>query len=139
MMDFKKLNSLPVITRRMYLIKNICELKNIDLDYLFGLLDLYNRKNSGKWFWQKASFTGVIKENYDNFNTAVDEIVKSLKQADEKKIEKQIKSTAGILEKFLTCIEQNCNVRRKNDFNYVKGFLSKNLKTLINDSLKRLR
>ena len=139
MIDFEKLNRLPNVTRRMYVIKNICELKNVDLDYLFGLLDLYNRKNSGKWFWQKANFTGILKENYDNFNTAVDEIVKSLKQADEKKIEKQIKSTAGILDKFLTGIEGDCNVRRKNDFNYVKGFLNKNLKTIINDSLKRLR
>jgi len=137
-MDLKKLNSLPVITRRMYLIKNTCELTNIDLEYLFGLMDLYNRKNSGKWFWQKAVFTGMIKENYDNFNTAIDKILKCLKQADDKEIEKQIKSAAGILEKFLTSIEYNCNVRRKNDFKYVKGFLSKNLKDLIDDSMSRL-
>ncbi len=139
MIDFEKLNRLPNVTRRMYVIKNICELKNVDLDYLFGLLDLYNKKNRGKWFWQKATFSGMLKENYDNFDVAVDEIVKCLKQADENRTREQIKSAAGILDKFLARIEEDCNVRRKNDFNYVKGFLNRNLKALIDGSLKRLR
>jgi len=121
MIDFEKLNRLPNVTRRMYVIKNICELKNVDLDYLFGLLDLYNKKNRGKWFWQKATFSGMLKENYDNFDVAVDEIVKCLKQADENRTREQIKSAAGILD------------------NYVKGFLNRNLKALIDGSLKRLR
>ncbi|GAI69834.1 unnamed protein product, partial [marine sediment metagenome] len=67
MEDFKKLNRLPYITKRMYIIKNICELKKVDLEYLFGLFNLYNKKNSGKWFWQKATFTGMLKDAYDNF------------------------------------------------------------------------
>jgi len=139
MIDFEKLNKLPNITRRMYVIKNICELKNVDLEYLFSLTDLYNIRNRGRWFWQKPTFTGMLKENYDNFNAAVNEIVKCLKEADEKRTREQIESAGGILDKFLTGIEGDCNVERKNDFNYVKGFLNRNFKVLINDSLKRLR
>ena len=139
MIDFEKLNKLPGVSRRMYVIKNICELKNVDLEYLFSLMDLYNIKNGGRWFWQKPTFTGILKQSYDNFNAAVNEIVKCLKKADEKRTMEQIGSAADILDKFLISIEGDCDVRRKNDFNYVKGFLNKNLKVLINDSLKRLR
>lgn len=138
MIDFKKLNRLPYITKRMYIIKNICRLRGIDLEYLFGLLNLYNKKNSGKWFWQKATFTGGLKDAYENFNETVDNIVKDLKQADEKKTTKQIESASDVLDKLLGGIETNCNVDRKSDFDYVKGFLGKNLKALINDSLKRI-
>lgn len=138
MIDFKRLNRLPYVTKRMYIIKNICEFKNVDLEYLFGLFNLYNKKNSGKWFWQKAAFTGMLKDAYDNFNTVVDKIVKDLKQADEKKTKEQRKSASVILDKLLVGLEMNCNVNRENDFNNVKGFLDKNLKKLIDDSLKRM-
>ena len=138
MIDFKKLNRLPYITKRIYIIKNICELKKVDLEYLFGLFDLYNKKNSGRWFWQKATFTGMLKDAYDNFNETVDNIVKDLKQADEKKTKEQIKSASKIFDKLIVGLEMNCNVNRENDFNNVKGFLDKNLKGLINNSLKRI-
>ena len=138
MIDFKRLNRLPYTTKRMYIIKNICEFKNVDLEYLFGLFNLYNKKNSGKWFWQKAAFTGMLKDAYDNFNTVVDKIVKDLKQADEKKTKEQIKSASVILDKLLVGLEMNCNVNRENDFNNVKGFLDKNLNALITDNLKRI-
>ena len=122
----------------MYILKNICEDLGLDIDYLFGLFNMYNVKNAGMWFWQKASFTGGLKDAYDNFNETVDNIVKDLKQADEKKTTKQIKSASDVLDKLLVGIEMNCNVNRENDFNNVKGFLDKNLKALINDSLKRI-
>jgi len=138
MIDFKKLNRAPYMSRRMYIIKNICELSGIDLEYLFGLFGLYNEKNRGNWFWQKATFTGKLKEDYNNFNTAVDKIVKDLKQASEKITEPQIKSASDIFNRLLDGMETNCNVDRKSDFNYVKGFLGKNLKVLINDNLKRI-
>jgi len=138
MIDFEKLNKLPYITKRMYMIKDICEFKKVDLEYLFGLFNLYNRKNSGRWFWQKATFTGMLKDDYDNFNAAVDETVKDLKQVDEKKTKEQIKSASKIFDKLIVGLEMNCNVKRENDFNNVKGFLDKNLKGLINDSLKRM-
>jgi hypothetical protein len=139
MIDFKKLDRLPYITKRTYTIKNICELKDVDLEYLFGLFSLYKEKNRGKWFWQKATFTGALKDAYDNFNDVVDKIVKDLKWTDEKKIKEQIKSASEILDELLTGLEVNCNVNRRNDFNNVKGFLDKNLKKLIDDSLKRVK
>ena len=122
----------------MYIIKNICRLRGVDLDYLFGLFNLYNKKNSGRWFWQKATFTGVLKDVYDKFNTTVDSIVKGLRQADEEETTAQINSASDILDKLLTGIEMNCDVNRENDFDYVKGFLDNNLKALINDSLKKI-
>lgn len=137
--DFKKLNRVPYMSRRMYIIKNICELSSIDLEYLFGLFNLYNEKNRGTWFWQKATFTGKLKEDYNNFNTVVERIIKDLKQASEKITEQQIKSASDIFNRLLSGLESNCNVDRKNDFNYVKGFLDKNLKVLINDNLKRVK
>ncbi len=137
--DFKKLNRASYISRRMYIIKNICELSSIDLEYLFGLFSLYNERNRGIWFWQKATLTGTLKDNYNNFNIVVDRIVKDLKRADEKITEQQIKSASDIFNRLLSGLESNCNVDRKNDLNYVKGFLDKNLKVLINDSLKRVK
>ena len=136
MIDFKKLNRLSYITRRMYIIKLICELKDIDLEYLFGLFDLYNKKNRGRWFWQKTTFTGMLKDASDNFNATLDEIVKNLKQADERKTNKQIESASVVLDKLLVGLETNCSVNRVSDFNYVKGFLSNSFRTLIADNLK---
>ena len=138
MIDFEKLNRLPYVTKRMYVIRSICQLKNVDLEYLFGLLNLYNSKNSGKWFWQKATFTGMLKDDFNNFNMVVDGIVRDLKEADEKKTKEQIKSASKIFDKFIVGLEMNCNINRKNDFNNVKGFLDKNLKALITDNLKRI-
>jgi len=136
MIDFKKLNRLSYITKRMYIIKRICELKDIDLEYLFGLFDLYDMKNRGRWFWQKASFTGMLKDASDNFNAILDEAVKDLKQADERKTNKQIESASGVLDKLLIGLETNCSVNRISDFNYVKRFLSNSFKALITDNLK---
>src|SRR4030065_126092 len=68
MMDLKRLNRLPYVTKRIYILEKICQSKNIDLEYLFGLFSIFKRKNSGRWFWQKAVFTGVLKTDYDNFN-----------------------------------------------------------------------
>lgn len=139
MIDFGKLNKLPYVAKRMYIIKSICELKDVDLEYLFGLFNLYNRKNSGRWFWQKATFTGALKDSYDNFNLVADKIVKDLKKADEQETKKQIKSASEVLDKLLTDLETSCSVDRGKDFNSVKGFLDKNLKSLITENLKRIK
>ncbi len=138
-MDLKRLGKLSNVTKRIYILDNICKLKNVELEYLFGLLNLYNKKNSGKWFWQKAVFTGALKTDYDNFNITVDEIVSGLKEADEKMIEEQIKSASEKFDKLLVGLEINCNIDRKKDFDMVKGFLDKNLKILIIDNLKRIK
>lgn len=135
--DLKKLNKLPYITRRMYIIKNVCESKEVDLEYLFGLFNLYNKKNSGEWFWQKASFTGALKDSYDSFNAEIDKIVNDLKRADDGDTKGQIKSASEMLDKLLVNMENNCNVDRKKDFDNVKENLGENFKRLIIDDLDR--
>ena len=138
MMDLKRLNRLPYVTKRIYILEKICQSKNIDLEYLFGLFSIFKRKNSGRWFWQKAVFTGVLKTDYDNFDIVVNEIVSGLKEADEKITEEQIKSASEKLDKLLFGLEINSNIDRKKDFDMVKGFLDSNLKMLIIDNLKRI-
>jgi hypothetical protein len=137
--DFKKLNKAPYMTKRMYVIDNICRSTGIDLYYLFGLFGLHNKKNSGTWFWQKARLTGELKENYDRFNTAVDNIVKDLKQADGKMTKQQIDSTLDVFNRLLGGMEANCNVDHDSNRDYVKSFLDKNLKVLIDNSLRRIK
>lgn len=138
MIDFAKLNRLPYISRRMFIIRSICEKRNVDLEYLFGLFNLYNEKNRGRWFWQKAAFTGALKDAYEAFNKTVDGIVTDMKIRDEQKTLGQIENAGGVLEKLMTGIEANCNVNREEDSSYVRGFLDKNLKSLIDDSLKKV-
>jgi len=137
-MDFKKINKLPYMSKRMYILKKMCELKEIDLDYLFGLFNLYNMKNSGRWFWQKARFTGLLKDSYDKFNNALDKTVKDLKYSDEGKIKENIESNSVILEELLTGMETNCGVERKRDFNFVRSKLGENFRQLINSSLRNI-
>ena len=138
MIDFEKLNKLPYMTKRMYMLRNICEIKKVDLEYLFGLFNLYNKKNSGRWFWQKATFTGVLKDAYNNFNIAIDKAIKDLKQADEKKTKEQMESVSEIFNELLVGLETNCNIDREKDFDNVKENLDRNFKELINDNLKRI-
>jgi uncharacterized FlaG/YvyC family protein len=83
--------------------------------------------------------TGAVKEYYDNFNMAVDEILRDLKIAEEEKQKEQIKHASEELEKFLVELETNCNIERKKDFDTIKGFLDKNLKIMIIDNLKRIK
>ena len=138
MIEFKKLYKLPYISKRMYIIKRICRQWSVDVEYLFGLFNLYNNKNGGKWFWQKASFTGTLKKAFDNFNSTVEKIVKDLKYVDEKKTAEQITAATKELDLLLTGIEVNCEVNRDTDSSYVKGHLDKNLEALIKDSLKKI-
>jgi hypothetical protein len=137
--DLKKLNRAPYMSKRMYVIGIMCRSAGIDLEYLFGLFSLYNKKNSGTWFWQRAKLTGELKENYNRLNTAVDNIVKDLKQADIKMTKQQIDSTLDVFNRLLTGMEANCNVDRDSGFGYVKSFMDKNIKALIDDSLKRIK
>jgi hypothetical protein len=138
MIDFKKLNKLSYMSKRMYILKRVSELKEIDLDYLFGLFNLYNIRNSGRWFWQKARFTGLIKDSFDKFNKALDETIKDLKYADEAKTKAQLESNAVLLDELLVGMETNCGVDRKKDFGFVKGNLGSNFRELINSSLKNI-
>lgn len=119
----------------MYIIKNVCESEGVDLEYLFSLFNLYNERNRGKWFWQKASFTGVLKDNFDSFNTEIDKIVKDLKLADEEKTKEQIMSVTELLDKLLVNMEISCNVDRNKNFDNVKEHLGKDFQELINENL----
>jgi hypothetical protein len=138
MADFGKLIKLPYITKRIYVLKNLCELRGIDLEYLFGLFNLYNVKNSGKWFWQKAVFTPELKDAYKNLNTVVDKIVKSLGYADEKGAAEEIKSASGVLDRLLAGLEINCNIDREKDYDKVKRNLGVVFRELIEDNVKRI-
>jgi hypothetical protein len=135
--DFKKLNRESNITKRLYIINEVCETAEIDLEYLFGLFDLYNEKNRGRWFWQKAGFSGVLKDSFDSFNTEVDRIVKDLKLGDGGKTEEQIKSATESLGKLLVNMETNCNIDRNRDFGNVKEHMGKNFQELIRENLYR--
>lgn len=134
--DFTNLKRLPYISKRMFIIENICEKRSVDLEYLFGLFNLYNSKNSGKWFWQKASFTGPLKTAYDNFNKKVESIVKDLRYGDQEKTVAQIEDAVEPLDKLLTSMEMSSEINRDNDREHVKSFLDDNLRALINDSMK---
>ncbi len=139
MTDFTNLKKLPYMTKRMFIIENICKKRSVDLQYLFGLFNLYNNRNSGRWFWQKATFTGTLKTAYDNFNKEVESIVKDLKLGDQEKTVAQIEDAAEPLDKLLTSMEIQCEINRDYDSEHVKGFLDDNLRALIDDSLKPLK
>ena len=138
-MDFDRIKRLPYMSKKMYVIERICKKRSIDLPYLFGLFNLYNRKNSGRWFWQKATFTGGLKDAYENFNKLADDIVKKMKVADEAGFEAMILESGEPLDKLLMGMEANCDVNRDSDYESVRGRLDDNLKGLINDSLKPFR
>ena len=135
-MDFDRIKRLPYMSKRMYTIESICKQRTVDLEYLFGLFNLYNNKNSGRWFWQKATFSGALKDAYDGFNRTIDNILKKIKDTDEAGFDSMVKDATGPFDKLLTGMEVNCEVNRDNDYQYVKSFLDDNLKSLINDSLK---
>ncbi|OPL12908.1 MAG: hypothetical protein AVO38_14285 [delta proteobacterium ML8_D] len=137
--DFAKLAKLPYISKRMFVIGSICKKRNVDLEYLFGLMSLYNEKNRGKWFWQKATFTGALKETYENFNKKIDGIVRSLKSMEESSFLCHVEDGTEILERFLTGMEANCEVDRDAGYRYVKGLLDNNLKKIIEESTRSLK
>ena len=135
--DFKKLNRMPYITKRLFIINNTCESADVDIEYLFGLFNICNERNRGKFFWQRSQFGGALKDSFDSFNVEIDKIVKDLKLADRGKTEGQIKSAAELLDKLLVNIEVNCNVDRNRDFDNVKKQLGKIFQDLINENLYR--
>jgi hypothetical protein len=138
-MGFEDIKRLSYMSKRMYVIESICKTRSIDLEYLFGLFNLYNQKNSGRWFWQKASFTGTLKNAYDGFNKRVDDIVKQMKKTGEAGFDAMIRDSSELLDKLLTGLEVSCEVKRETDFDHVKSFLDNNLRGLIDDSLRPLR
>ncbi len=138
MIDYQKLRKAPYMSKRMYVIKTLCQSKDLSLEYLFGLFNHYNTKNSGKWFWQKAAFTGALKDSYENFNKSVDQSVKEMKGKDEKEFYEEIKALEPSLEDLLAKMEMNLGIQRDVDKTFIEGQIDKNLKSLIKDGLRGL-
>lgn len=138
-MDYNRLKKLSYMSKRMFIIESICKKRSVDLEYLFGLFNLYNKNNSGRWFWHKTDFSGPLKKAYDNFNKIIDDMARSIKRIDEAEFLSQIEEAVEPLDKLLTGMEMNCEVNRDNDIEHVKGFLDNNLKALIEDSMRPFR
>lgn len=126
------------MAKRMYIIQQICQHNGVEIEYLFGLFNLYNQKNRGRWFWQRAQFTGALKDNYDQFNQQADQIAKDMKADNEQATKDKIEAASGILDQLMQKMEGNLEVDRATDRSYVRGFLDGNLRRLIDDGLKEI-
>jgi len=138
MLDLIKLKNAPAISRRMYLIKEMCESVGTDIEYLFGLFNMYNTKNSGRWFWQKASFSGRLKDGFDKFNRFMDKFVLKIKGYSDDDILRNFEDGKNLLCDLLKDLESNLAVEREIDSGSVKVYLDDNLRKLIQDSLKKV-
>ncbi|MDD5659282.1 MAG: hypothetical protein PHR39_04620 [Actinomycetota bacterium] len=133
-----KLKKAPYMSKRMYMLKDGCESLGLSLEYLFGMFNYYNNKNKGRWFWQKATFTGAIKDSYDNFNKTVEGYIKEARNINEETYGENIKSLSCLLDDLLKKMEINLDVNRQTDISFVEGHLDDNLRSLIRDGLKGL-
>lgn len=133
-----KLKKAPYMSKRMYMLKDGCESLGLSLEYLFGMFNYYNNKNKGRWFWQKATFTGAIKDSYDNFNKTVEGYIKEARNFNEETYGENIKSLSCLLDDLLKKMEINLDVNRQTDISFVEGHLDDNLRSLIKDGLKGL-
>jgi len=138
MVDLNKLKKAPYMSKRMYILKENCDLLGLSLDYLFGLFNYYNNQNKGKWFWQKASFSGPVKTAYENFNKAIEKFIKELKNADEAFYDQNVKNLSAMLEDLVKKMELILSVKRETDTAMVQNCLDNNLRSLINEALNGL-
>ena len=137
MLDIEKLKKADVISRRMYLMDHMSRDMGQDVYYIFGLLNMYNVKNRGRWFWQKAAFTGVLKDDFEKFNNYMDKFVNQLKSFDEAKITDYLKDARTMLEKLVRDLETNLMVDPESDSMSVRAYVDDNMRGLIEQSLKR--
>lgn len=138
MADLNKLKKASYMSKRMYILKDCCESLGLNLEYLFGLFNYYNFQNKGKWFWQKASFTGPIREAYEKFNKSIDKFIKEFKNVDESAYSENIKNQSVGLEDLIKKMEGNLCVNRETDMSMVQNYMDNNIKGLIDDALKGL-
>ena len=138
MINYNKLKRTPYMSKRMFIIKTLCENNNLSLEYLFGLFNHYNNKNKGKWFWQKATFSGPLKEAYDKFNDSVDNATKEMKNQDEKEFFEHIQSLDAGFEDLLVKMEMHTGVERMTDQSFIEAQMDNNLRALIKDGLRGL-
>jgi hypothetical protein len=138
MINIEKLRKASLMSKRMYIIKNISEELGFDLGYLFSLLNMYNAKNSGKWFWQKANFTGALKDSFDKFNVNIDKLIKEIKNYSDDALILKIENVKPLLEELIIKLETSLNVDRNQDRSSVYSYMDQNLQQLIKDSLKNM-
>lgn len=138
MLDLIKLRKAPAISKRMYLNKEMCESLGVDIEYLFGLFNMYNEKNKGRWFWQKASFGGHLKDTFDRFNSFMDKFVLKIKGYSDDDILRNFEEGKNLLCDLLKDLETNLAVDREIDRNSVRGYIDDNIRNLIQGSLKRI-
>ena len=136
MLDIVKIKKVSVISRRMYLINYMANKTGTDIYYLFGLLNMYNSKNKGKWFWQKSAFTGPLKESFEKFNSFMDKFSQKFKSYDESMISANLDEGQNLLVKLISDLETNLVVSRETDDSSVRSYLDQNIKTMIDQSLK---
>jgi hypothetical protein len=138
MLDIVKLKKVSVISRRMYIINYMANKAGTDIYYLFGLLNMYNSKNKGRWFWQKSAFVGPLKDSFDKFNSYMDKFSQQFKSYDESRISANLDEGQSMIIKLITDLEVCLLVNRDLDESSVRVYLDNNLKTLIDQSLKGL-
>lgn len=136
MLDLIKLRKAPAISKRMYLNKEMCESVGVDIEYLFGLFNMYNEKNKGRWFWQKASFGGHLKDTFDRFNSFMDKFVLKIKGYNDDDILRNFEEGKNLLCDLLKDLETNLAVDREIDRSSVKGYIDDNMRNLIQGALK---
>ncbi len=138
MLDIVKIKKVSVISRRMYIINYIANKAGTDIYYLFGLLNMYNSKNKGKWFWQKSAFVGPLKDSFDKFNSFMDKFSQQFKSYDENRISANLDEGQIMLVKLIADLETSLIVSRETDESSVRTYVDDNIKTLIDQSLKGL-
>ena len=138
MLDIEKLKKTQVMSRRMFLINHLCGKSGSDIYYLFGLLNMYNAKNKGKWFWQKATFTGVLKDDFDKFNSYMDNFANKFKSYDQNLIDKSLEEADLLLKKLVADLETSLFISKEQDESTVRTYTDENIKSLIDQSLKGL-
>jgi hypothetical protein len=139
MLEIEKIKKAPVMSRRMSIINYLCRQSGLDIYYLFGLLNMYNEKNKGRWFWQKASFTGVLKDDFDSFNSYMDKFSSQFHSFDKDKIETSLKEAREKLVKLVTSLETSMFLNRDIDGSSVRAYLDDNIKRLIDQNLKGVK
>lgn len=138
MLDIEKLKKAQVMSRRMYLINYLCEQSGSDIYYLFGLLNMYNAKNRGRWFWQKATFTGILKDDFDKFNAFMDNFAAKFKSLDQDQINSSIEDADVLLKKLVADLEASLLVTKDQDESTVRSYIDENIRGLISQSLRGL-
>ena len=99
---------------------------------------MYNSKNKGRWFWQKASFVGPLRDSFDKFNSFMDKFSQKFKSYDESSISANLDEGQNMLAKLIADLEINLVVDREMDGSSVRTYLDENIKSMIDQSLKGL-